>query len=525
MNHLRIAAIVCTLFVIGACKKGLPPQPKFLVVNKTTVTLPGTADSHDTIFIGSDDDWVAAVETGVDWITVSPSSGTGNGMILIKSASDNTGNTRRTAVVELKAVNSTAGGIVTVVQLQLNETVLNKVFGGEGYDTFNDITATPDGGYIAVGVSSSLQGDGTGSKGGQDMWAVKFTADGEKVWHKKFGGTLDDAANSIIRTPANNYIILGSTLSNDGDVTDYKGNGDAWLIEIDGDGNLLWQKTLGGSGEEKLYNLKPSGDGSYLMAGWTLSNDGDVSDNAGDKDAWIVSVDEEGNIAWNETYGGTEEDLAYDATPVSDGGYIFCGRLKSMDGDGSGRTSETYAAWIVKLNPEHAIGGKIYLGETEFDFGAVALEASNGDYVIAGETNTPSAFDNFHANRDVFICRLDATGNIKWRKAFGGSMRDEPGDLIETDDGDFVLGGLSTSSDGDLTRNGGGEDGWLLRVEGDGDVVNSLSIGGPVNDNIKKIKHLNINNFAFIGLSGSYEDGYPALPEIMHGWFQVVNLP
>ena len=127
--------------------------------------------------------------------------------------------------------------------------LLNAVFGGEGYDAFTDFTTTPDGGYMAIGHSTSTQGDGTDAIGGQDLWVVKFDSEGEKVWHKKFGGTLEDIGNTIVRTSDNNYLILGSTLSNDGDVSDNRGERDAWLIKINNDGELMWQKQSAEAGK------------------------------------------------------------------------------------------------------------------------------------------------------------------------------------------------------------------------------------------------------------------------------------
>ncbi|MBL7699768.1 MAG: BACON domain-containing protein [Chitinophagaceae bacterium] len=521
MKHLWIPAIVCILFSIFACTKRIPQPDRFLDVDKNTVAFGGNADSRDTIFISSNDEWAVVIKQDVDWLTVTPSSGTGDGMIVI-SATANMNTVRRTTNIEVKSGSNTE--LITVLQLQLNETIVNAVFGGEANDSFNDITTTPDGGFIAVGASSSMEGDGTGGKGGQDVWIVKFNSEGNKLWHKKFGGTQDDAANSIVRVSADKYLVLATTLSTDGDVTNNKGDRDAWLMSIDGEGNLQWQKTIGGSAEDRLYNLKIAGGGNFLMVGWTHSSDGDVSDNAGDADAWIVSVDGDGNIVWEETYGGTKEDRAYDVTPVSDGGYIFCGGLLSADGDAADNTSPAFATWIVKLNAARAIGGKVYLGESEFDYGTVVLEASNGDYVIAGQTGS-SSFDNYHAGKDIFICRLDGAGSIRWKKAYGGNLSDEPGDLVETDSGDFVIGGLTTSEDGDVDNNSGGEDAWLFRINGDGDIVNSLLVGGEADDGIKKIIKLNNTHFAFVGLSGSYEDAYPDITEAIHGWFHVVSLP
>ena len=523
MKQLLISAIVCILFAFNSCKKSIPPEAEFVNVNKETSSLKGEVDSKDTIYITSNDTWIVTLEPGVDWLSVQPTSGSGDGMIIIATSKQNNTGSRKTTNVEVKTVSGSVSRLITVTQLQYNDILLNAIFGGNGYDNFADFTTTPDGGFIAVGSSTSTEGDGTGAKGGQDMWIVKLNSDGEKVWHKKFGGTLDDIANSIVRTGSNTYLVLGYSYSTDGDVSAHKGDKDAWLINIDGDGNMLREKSIGGSAEEQLYNIKSSADGNYIMAGWTFSNDGDVSFNHGDADAWVVKVNDQGDILSEKTYGGSNQDRAYDVTPVSDGGYIFCGGLVSMDGDASDRTAEASTGWFVKLNSAGAVAGKVYMGESGYDYGTVALEAFNGDYLFAGETNTPGAYDNFHGQRDAFVLRLDATGNVIWKKAFGGNQRDEPADLIETDEGNFIFAGLTMSEDGDISQLLGGEDAWVMKFDGGGNIISNTTFGGVSNDNVLRLKQLSYSNFAFVGLTDSFDDGYTDLPDGPHGWFQIIN--
>jgi len=103
-------------------------------------------------------------------------------------------------------------------------------------------------------------------------------------------------------------------------------------------------------------------------------------------------------------------------------------------------------------------------------------------------------------------------------------MRDEPADLIETDEGNFVFAGLTMSNDGDIPAYLGGEDTWVMMLNGNGEIVHNATYGGALNDNVIKIKQLSNNNFAFAGLTASFEDSYPDLVDGMHGWFQIITL-
>jgi hypothetical protein len=524
MKCNSIFAIVCIIFFVASCKKDPASSTNItLEAHKQTVTLKGTVSSTDTIHITSNTDWSVTLEPGVTWLAAEPMSGSGNGDIIFTTTENNGTAQHRTANVSVKTNSGDKSVLITIVQVQSVNEILVAGFGGNGFDSFSDFVTTPDGGYIAVGRTTSSAGDAADAKGAEDLWIVKFDNEGHKIWNKQYGGSGLDIANSIVRTPSNNYLILGGTNSVDGDVTSNHGGSDAWLISIDGDGSLLWQKAIGGSMDEALFNIRPSDDGNYIMSGWTVSDDGDVSFNHGAPDAWIVKVNDQGTVVWEKTYGGSNQDVAYDVTPVSDGGFIFCGALASNDGDADDRPVEQFAAWFVKINSAGNVAGKVYIGESGYDYGTIALEAANGDYIFAGETNTTGAFDGFHANRDAFVCRLDAAGNIIWKKAYGGSMRDEPADLIETNNGDFVFAGLTMSNDGDINNLIGGEDAWIMKLDGGGNILSNATFGGNQNDNIFQVKQLNNNSFAFVGFSQTLEDSHPDLDNAASAWFEIFS--
>jgi hypothetical protein len=524
MIYRCAVAIVCIIIFISACKKNSPSSSDFFIqAHKQTVSLKGSGVSFDTIHITSNAAWSIAIEADGAWISATPSSGNGNGDIIISSASSNASSTLRTGNIEVKTTEGSGSVIITVIQFPGIQTLLTAAFGGEGFDSFNDYITTPDGGYIAVGHTTSTEGDVTGAHGNKDVWIVKFASDGTKQWHQLYGGEGNDMANSIVRTTSGNYLILGASNSMNDDVSANKGDMDAWLISMDADGNLLWEKSMGGTNEDWLFNLKTGGNGTYLMAGWTKSNDHDVTSNHGAKDAWLVKINEQGAILWEKTFGGTNEDYALDATPVSDGGTLFCGQVVSNDGDASDRPSAGHTAWLVKLNTAGNIAGKLYIGTSENDVGRVALEAANGDYLFCGTTNTDGAFDGYNGERDAFVCRVDPSGNFLWKKAYGGSLRDEPSGLIEATNGTFVFAGVTSSDDGDIQHLLGGEDAWVMNIDGGGNVLSGATFGGNLDDNIYRVKKLSNDRFAFVGHSRTLEDAYPDLDDVTTAWFEVFS--
>ena len=162
--------------------------------------------------------------------------------------------------------------------------------GGSGEDGASAIQTTTDGGYIVVGYSSSNNGNVTGNHGGDDYWIVKLDAIGTIQWQKSLGGSGSDSAVSVQTSLDGGYLVAGSSTSSDGNVIGNHGSNDNWLVKMDAIGNLQWQKSLGGSGSDVGYSIQQSSDGGYVVAGWTDSNNGDVTGNHGGVDYWIVKL-------------------------------------------------------------------------------------------------------------------------------------------------------------------------------------------------------------------------------------------
>ncbi len=201
-----------------------------------------------------------------------------------------------------------------------------------------------------LGGTFSNDGDVSGNHGIVDSWIVKLNSSGDIIWQKCFGGTDDDVAFSIQQTSDGGFIVAGYTSSNDGDVSGNHGGGDYWVVKLDSSGTIQWQKCLGGTDNDEAKSIQQTSDGGYIVAGETWSNDGDVSGNHGNSDYWVVKLNSSGDIEWQKCLGGTVKDIAKTIQQTSDGGFIVAGYTNSNDGDVSGIHGDYYDFWVVKLN-------------------------------------------------------------------------------------------------------------------------------------------------------------------------------
>lgn len=245
--------------------------------------------------------------------------------VLDVTASGGAGNSR--------AVQHSGGDYWGIKLSATGTTEWTKYFGGNLSEIPYDVVQTSDGGFIMVGSSDSIDVDISNNKGLDDFWIVKIDTSGTLVWEKSFGGTGIDEAHSIVADGGGNYMILGETRSDDIDVSHNKGSADVWLIKIDGSGNLIWEKTYGGSSFDVGRSIEKTNDGGYLLAGSSRSQDGDVSINNGQNDAWLIKLESNGNKQWQYSIGGSEIDFAYDVTETMNNKIILVGETSSADFD------------------------------------------------------------------------------------------------------------------------------------------------------------------------------------------------
>ncbi|MEO6455072.1 MAG: hypothetical protein ABIN97_13415 [Ginsengibacter sp.] len=388
-----------------------------------------------------------------------------------------------------------------------------KCLGGTEWDQPSSIKQTSDGGYIIAGNSSSLDGDVSGNHGGaSDYWIVKLNSTGTIQWQKCFGGSDDDVANSIEQTSDGGYIIAGYSNSLDGDVSGNQGNNDYWIVKLDPLGNITWQNSFGGSLGDMAYDIHQTNDGGYIVAGSTSSFDGDVSGRHGvgssgwQYDYWVVKLNSTGIIQWQKCLGGSDNDYTYSIKQTNDGGYIVAGGSDSNDGDVSGNHGSG-DCWIVKLNNIGVIQWQICMGGSSGDRSESIEQTVDGGYIFTGFTQSNDGdVTGHHSNIDYWVVKLDGRGSIQWQKTLGGSLMDYARSIAQTTDSGYIVAGHSDSFDGDVAGSHGSGDYWIVKLNSIGDFQWRKCLGGTGRDWPYSIKETSDGGYIIAGLSGSNDD-------------------
>ncbi|MCS3800209.1 T9SS type A sorting domain-containing protein [Niastella sp. OAS944] len=385
-----------------------------------------------------------------------------------------------------------------------------KIWGAEnsdeltGGDRINFIDR--DGKYLLGFSSNSTTGlysgnhSPTGIYPTSDIWVAKLDEQRNIIWNVSLGGSASEGIGSLQLAHDSGYIVAGGASSNNGDVTGHHGNGDAWVVRLGNNGNIIWQKCYGGSLNDHATYVERTPDG-YILLGNTASNDGDVSGSHGTTyDIWVAKLDKNGNMLWQKCLGGSNNEYPGAIKQTADGGYILTGSSNSWDGDVQGShsvpvdTSVSWIkpdAWVVKLDRNGTIEWQKCLGGTGEDSGTDIEITPAGDYIIScGSSSTDGDVTGLHQpdpyggiSGDAWIVNLSATGVIKWQKCFGGSDGDNINDIQMLPDKTFVGVGGTSSNDGDVSLpSGTGSNCWLINFDGNGNLIWEKSFGAASTD-------------------------------------------
>ncbi len=357
-----------------------------------------------------------------------------------------------------------------------------KCLGGTGQDMPVHLIKGNDGNIYTLGSTGSNDGDIGQNQGSLDLWLTKQDSSGNLIWEKTYGGSNMDIGTGIVQLNGGEFVIAGYTASSNGDITGNHGNFDAWILKVDSQGNILWQKTIGGSQVDLCYQLIQLQDGGFLLGGGTYSTDGDVTGQHGDQDFWLVKLNGSGAIQWQKTIGGSGLDVCYAIQENNLGEIIACGSTNSLDGDVTGNRG-TYDIFVNKLSPTGILlWSKCYGGSLQESALSIST-ASTGQYVVAGYSKSADGdvSDNTGFN-DIWICLIDEYGNLIREKNFGGTDADIAYSVIHTADGGFLFTGGTNSNDFDIRSNRGMEDVLMLKTDCNLNLEWSQTYGGSGND-------------------------------------------
>lgn len=326
-------------------------------------------------------------------------------------------------------------------QLSAQDLFVN-AYGGTGNEWAYSIQQTTDGGYVLSGPSSSF------GAGGYDFWIAKLDASGSIVWQKTYGGTSDDMPNSMQQTTDGGYVLAGRTQSFGA------GNFDVWVLKLDGSGNRVWQRSFGGTGLDAAYSIQQTLDGSnYYVSAWMVNGTNGY-------DFLLIKLDSSGNSVWQRTYGGKWDDYPYASCLTTDGGVVMAGATTLS----SGATTDD---WVVKVNSSGNVVWQKAFGGTQNDAVQSISTTADGGFILAGRTESFGA-----GNMDLWILKLDASGNTVWQETYGGSGIDWGFAAQQTPDGGYLAAGRTDSF------SAGSGDAWILKLDASGNSEWQKRYGG-----------------------------------------------
>jgi uncharacterized delta-60 repeat protein len=321
-----------------------------------------------------------------------------------------------------------------------------RTFGGAQEDKAYGIATMPDDGVVVVGNRRLL------STAGHYAWILRLDRSGKMVWEREFGGRNSDEVYGVVATNDGGIVLAGNSRSRGA------GKSDIWVQRLNKSGNTVWDKTFGGPDDDRARSIAASADGGFFIAGYTQSR------GSPEGDAWIIKIDKNGELSWEQTAGGAKNDAVFHVTTMPDGGLIATG-YKDL-GDPKG-----FDLWVVRLNSQGGLLWDRTYGRGIFDAGTSIVPTEDGGSVVVGVTSADA-----YRGDDAWVLRLDAHGEVVWEQTFGGPEPETAWAVVNmSDKGYAVL--VSTSSYG-----AGSADAWLLRLDGDGSLLWERMYGGKLWD-------------------------------------------
>lgn len=344
--------------------------------------------------------------------------------------------------------------ICNCTSLSAQDILWEKSYGGKHAEYLFDAIPTPDYGFILAGSSLSKK---TGNKtednrGDLDYWVWKMDEKGELDWQKSFGGSGQDLLKAVLLTNDGGFLLSGTSDSAEGLDKKEKSHGgsDFWIIKLNAKGGEEWQKTIGGSGQDMVNSIIRTKDGGFLLGGSSASHKSGskTSNNFGGLDYWVVKIDRKGEIVWQNSFGGIYNDELRSIALTEDGGYLLGGSSNSPEGGNkTGNTLGEADYWVVKIDDKGTEQWQKSIGGSGDDQLYAIHTAADGNYLLAGNSNSESDNDKRSTNKsgtDFWVVKIHKeTKEILWQETYNIAKTDILTSLVENDDHTILLGGYA----------------------------------------------------------------------------------
>jgi hypothetical protein len=304
---------------------------------------------------------------------------------------------------------------------------------------------------------------------------TKLNKFGDVVWRKQFPGEGTSGFADLVIDNDGSILAVGQTAPSPGR------NSNVLVVKTDANGELIWQNIWGGSEKDEAHDVIKTNDGAYLLAG--ESNNTEAS--GGVKDALLLKIDAGGNVLWNKLYGTTEGEDARSVAQTADGGYVFTG-IKSV---GLGQN-----IFFVKTDADgNQVWQKTYSGGKA---GNSVAATDDGGFILAGFKITEGI-----SGQDIYIVKTNSDGDTLWTRTYGGINGEQASEVIETEDLGYLIVG-STESFG-----AGGNDVYMIKLDEAGNESWVRFYGGLFGDGASSVKETSGYGFIVSGTTGSYGGG------------------
>ncbi|MCK9613853.1 MAG: T9SS type A sorting domain-containing protein [Bacteroidales bacterium] len=357
-------------------------------------------------------------------------------------------------------------------QVATAQIMFQEHYGGAQKESGGSVLQTDDGGYIIAGYTESY-----GSGG--DIYLLKTDQNGNMQWIKTFGGVGLEQASSIIKTNDSGYIIAGATSS-----FGYGGS-DVYCIKVDMNFDTLWTKTYGGSFDDEGYDIIQTSDSGYLITGYSMSF------TSGFSSIYVIKTDKYGDTLWTKTYNKKNANMGSSVIKDISNGYLIVGTTSNYG------ISNTKDCFIIRIN---SIGDTLWtktIGGSFDDYSVSTVITNNGDFIVCGTTNSIG-----NGYFDVYYFKINSTGDIIWSKTIGGMEYDDGRMIIPTTDSGFAIIGTTNSF------GAGGNDIYLMKLDLNGDTLWTRTFGSSGDDMAGSIRETNDGGYIISGITNSFGNNY-----------------